>query len=211
MPEPSDDDIDHLLSRGGLGQQQKERAFAHVLATLPPRAAPAGRRRWWIWGGAGTLSLAAGVAVLVLWLRAPGGAGGPDPDLRDKGAGADAPIIDVTCLGGSLGACPRGSRVAFSLDGGRAEAAFVTAYADPIAGGQRVWYLTNQPVDAAAAGASGSVRVVSKGALIGDEQPPGHYRVDVAVTRRAVDRADLPRLPPGDLLARAHFELVVSP
>jgi hypothetical protein len=210
MREPSDDDIDHLLSRGGLGRQQKERALAHVLATLPPRPAQAGRRRWWIWGGTGTLSLAAGVAILALWLRGPG----PDGDLRDKGAAAGAPVVDMTCLGGSGGsisACPRGSRVAFSLEGGRAEAGFVTAYADPIAGGQRVWYLTNQPVDAPAAGASGAVRVVAKAAIVGDEQPPGRYRVEVTVTRRAVDRADLPRLAPADLLVRARFELVVSP
>jgi hypothetical protein len=151
------------------------------------------------------------VAILALWLRAPGGAGGPDVDLRDKGAAAGTPVVDMTCLGGSIGACPRGSRVAFSLEGGRAEAAFVTAYAEPIAGGQRVWYLASQPVDAPAAGAPRSVRVVSKGAIVGDEQPPGRYRVEVAVTRRAVDRADLPRLGPADLVARAHFELVVAP
>jgi hypothetical protein len=208
MPEPSDDDIDHLLSRGGLGRRQKERALEHVLATLPPRPA-ASRRRWsaWGWGGWGALSLAAGVTVLALWLRAPGG---PGPDLREKGA-APGPVVDMTCLGGSSGACPRGSRVAFSLDGGGAEPGFVSAWADPIGGGERIWYLTSQPLDAPAPGAAAAPRVVPKGALVGEEHAPGRYRVEVIVSRRAVARADLPRLGPADLLARARFELVVPP
>jgi hypothetical protein len=68
----------------------------------------------------------------------------PDGSFQAKGAG-DAPVIIVSCLRAQVSACPSGSRVAFALEGGHDQGGFLTAYADPIAAGERVWLLTNEP------------------------------------------------------------------
>jgi hypothetical protein len=147
-------------------------------------------------------------AALVLWVHASGDGTG---DFRAKGSSRAAPVIDMACLGASLGACPHGSRVAFSLDGGGGEAGFVTAYGDPASPGERVWYLDNEPVGARAASAGGLPRLVPNAAIVGAEHPAGLYRVTVVVSRRPLARAELARIAPTELVARAQLELVVTP
>ena len=204
MSPPSDDEIDHLLSRGKLGGSQRQRILDAALA--------ASREGFWArWRGklawsAGGLAFATGAAVLVLTLRASPTDG--EAAFRVKGAGA-APVIVVSCLGAQVSACPPGSRVGFALDGGRDQGGFLTAYADPTAGGERVWYLTNEPVGAAPGDAT--PRVIRKAALIGDGQPPGRYRVHVIFSRGPVAREALAGLEPAHTLARVELELVVAP
>ncbi len=202
-PPPSDNEIDYLLSRGKLGGSQRQRILDAALA--------ASRNGFWArWRGrlawsAGGLTLATAAAVLLLVVRTP-----PDDaaSLRPKGAG-DAPVITVACLGATLDACPAGSRVAFALDGGRDEGGFVTSYADPVATGERVWYLNNEPVGAPAEGSSR--RVLPKGILIGDGQPAGAYKVHTIFSRRPIAREELATVAPVDVVARAELDLVVSP
>jgi len=148
------------------------------------------------------------LAVAVLWVRPAGEAGST---LRAKGAPSEVPIIAMSCLGGSLNACPTGSRIAFWLEGGREEPEFVTAYADSVVDGERVWYLTNEAVSAAASRSTSSLRAVSRAALVGREQASGRYRVSVVVTRRPVPRAQLAQLTPDVMLTRASFDLLVLP
>ena len=203
-----DDEMDHLLSRGGLGGAHKERLLRGVLGRV---AVPASSRRRprWLWQTVAGLSLATGVAAFALWGRPSGETGSA---LRAKGAPSLAPVVGLSCLGGSLGACPAGSRIAFWLEGGPdKQAGFITAYADSPAGGGRVWYLTNEAAGAAPSSPVESPRVVPKAALIGQEQPPGHYRVHVVFTRHPVGRADLSRLTTAEVVTRASFDLVVSP
>ena len=103
---------------------------------------------------------------------------------RDGGRAVDL----VSCLDGQLSRCPIGSRVAFALEGGR-DAGFLTAYAQPVRRGERIWYLANESVGAPQGDAS--VRVVGKAALVGEGQPPGSYRVHAIFTRHPVAREAL--------------------
>lgn len=188
----SDDEIDRLLSRGGLGREHKRRVLRDVLGSV--HASPVPRRRLrWRWPAFAAVSLSGALAVTAFWPRASGTA---ETTVREKGALADAPIIAMSCLGGSLTACPTGSRIAFWLEGGRKQPGFLTAYADSIASGERVWLVTNE--------------VVPRAALVGREQPRGRYRVKVILTRRPVDRAELVRLTPDVIVTRATFDLVIG-
>jgi hypothetical protein len=189
----SEDELDRLLSRGGLGQEQKRRMLGNVLASVEAAATPRRRSRW-RWPAVAVLSLSGAVAVAALWARP---SGETRPDFREKGAPAAVPILAMSCLGGSLGACPAGSRLAFWLEGGPQEPGVITAYADPVAGGERVWYLTNEKAPRAA--------------LIGKEQPSGRYRVTVVLTRHPVARAELAALDSRGIITHANFDLVVSP
>lgn len=207
MPHLPDDEIDYLLSRGGLGYGQKERLLQGV---LPSVAAPLpSRRRWrWLRQTVAGLSLAGGVATFAIWGR-------PFAEkasaLRAKGTPSLGPVVGMTCLGASLAACPSGSRIAFWLEGVTADTGFVSAYADPLPGGERVWYLTNEPAPVGSPGGTESPRVIPKAALIGREQPTGQYRVHLVVTRQPVGHADLSRLTPDEVVTRANFDLAVSP
>jgi hypothetical protein len=203
MCPPSDDELDYLLSRGKLGGSQKERILKAALG--------ASREGFWArWRGkiawsAGGLTLATGAAVLLLVLRAPQD---DAASFQVKGPG-DAPLLIVSCLGADVNACPAGSKVAFALEGGRDKGGFLTAYAQPTAPGERVWYLTNEAVGAPEG--AGTPRVIRKAALIGDGQPPGSYRVHAFYTRRPIAREALANLAPGDTLAKVDVDLVVPP
>ena len=204
-----DDEMDHLLSRGGPGRAHKERLLRDVLG---PMGIPTHSRRRprWFWQTVAGLSLAGGVAVFALWGR-PSGGGRTGP-ARQRSAFTDAESSACPALADTLSACPAGSRIAFWLEGGpNKEAGFITAYADSPAGRERVWYLSNEATGATPSSPTESPRVLPKAALIGQEQPPGHYRVHVVFTRHPVGRADLSRSTPAETVARASFDLVISP
>ena len=142
VSELSDDDIDYLLSQGRLGRAHKERLLRRVLASIPSPPVTVhrpSRRRWQVLG---VLPLACAAVILALWWRPAVEKGST---LRAKGTPALAPVVGMSCLGGSVRACPSGSRIVLWLEGGTQETGFITAYADPVGGGERVWYLTNEP------------------------------------------------------------------
>lgn len=193
MSELSDDEVDRLLSRGRLGQEDQQRILGSVLASVQA-SEPRPRRRRWRWPAFAIISLSGALALALVWVRP---AREPGSDVRDKGAAGPAPIIAMSCLGGSLGACPTGSRIAFWLEGQAKDPGFVTAYAEPAAAGERVWLLTNQ--------------TVPKAAVIGEGRASGRYHVTVVLTRRPVEHAEVGRLGQEVVVARATFDLVVSP
>lgn len=193
MSELSDEEVDRLLSRGTLPREQKQRMLGEILASAqPPRARRPPSR--WRWPAFAIVSLSASLAAVLLWGRPSASI---DSAMREKGGGAEAPILQVACLEGALGACPAGSRIAFWTEGGRKAPGVVTAYADPAGGGERIWYLTNE--------------AVPKAALVGKEQPPGRYRLNVFLTQHPVARAELARLGPDVIVTKASFTLVVAP
>jgi hypothetical protein len=203
MPSRSDDELDFLLSRGKLGGSQRARILEEAVAGS--RGGFWTRWRAKLAWSAGGLVLAGGVAAMLMTLHAEEENG---PSFRSKGS-ANAPLIVAFCLGAQLSACPAGSKLAFALEGGRDAGGFLTAYADPIGTGERVWYLTNEP--AAEAQADGSRRLFTKGALIPEGQPRGSYRVHAIFSRHRVAREALVGLPAAQTLAKADFDLVVSP
>jgi hypothetical protein len=200
MHDPSDDRLDYLLSRGRLSGPQKSRILEQVMRAAG--AVPAQRpRRWWAWGGGLGLAVAA-AAALLLWIRpAP-----PAPDFRTKGVGANAVGIELWCLGGELQACPHGSRVAFSVEGGgeggKDATAFLSAYAVPSFPGERVWYVLNEPL----AGTT-----IRRAVQVGTEHGTGLHRVEVVLARRPLSRPEVLAPTTTDVIARAHFDLRVTP
>jgi hypothetical protein len=210
MSDPPDDEIDYLLSRGSLASAQRERILGNLLASAHAVPAPERKRRfgWW---GASALGLAAGAVALLLWVRAP--RRDQPVHFATKGHGAtEGPFVEMTCLGASAKACPIGSELAFSIEGGRPEGGLVSAYADPLGRGERVWYLTNERLSAPVPSGGSSMRVAPKVARVGDEHSPGPYRVTVIVTDDPVARAAATTvLQGGNVLARAEFELEVVP
>jgi hypothetical protein len=202
MSPRSDDEIDYLLSRGKLGAKQRQRIFDAALSASRDGlwARWRGRLGW----SAGGLMLATGVAVALLVLRAP------DRDAAGfgvKGASGGT-LITVACLGAEMTACPSGSKLAFAIEGGRDNGGFLTAYAEPIGPGERIWYLSNEPVGAPQ---GDGARVLKKAAVIGDGQPAGRYRVHAIFVPGPVVRETLTAGPRDDALARVELELVVAP
>jgi hypothetical protein len=193
VPDPSEDEIDHLLSRGRLGHGHKQRLLRDVLASVQASAQPRHRFRP-RWLAFSALAVSGALAVVVLRARPLSETGA---SLREKGATAQTPIISMACFGASLGACPTGSRLAFWAEGGAGERGFATAYADPVGGGERIWYLTNSALPGAA--------------LVSKEQPAGRYDVRVVLTRRPVERVAVADLPPDLVVAHAKFDLLLSP
>ena len=205
----SDDEIDYLLSGGGLSGQQLERIRGRLITTAARTHARARRRIMLAVTAAGAIAAAA-AAVLIL-PRAPG----DRETMRAKGAAASgarpSPVsLQVACLGGSLSACPRGSVLGFSVAGSE-QPGFVTAFADPAEGaGGRLWYFVDQPLGRAAGGR----RVLATGARVAGEHTARRYRIHMLLASRPLgrDRAAAAAVLSGpDLVARDVVDLEVVP
>jgi hypothetical protein len=140
-------------------------------------------------GWAGT-ALAAAAAVLLM-VRVPGeepGGGGRILEEGDLGARL---VLEVTCKGGTLQACPKGSELVFTLSGKRAHG-FLSEYAEPVGReGERVFYFSKEDgmaeVGPAAEVASGTKRAVR----LSDEHRAGRYRVHAFVADRMLSREEM--------------------
>ena len=131
---------------------------------------------------------------------------------QDRGSKTTSlPSVDAQCLRATLGACPRGSILAFSVRGA-AVGTFVTSYFEPttpITPDPRVWLLSNEPT---AAQAPGAIGVLARGARVPDRQDAGRYHLEVLVTKRPLSREEATRTRLGDdLVSRARFDLTVPP
>jgi hypothetical protein len=101
----------------------------------------------------------------------------------------------------------------FSIRGGGGSGGFLAGYAEPRAGGERVWYFSADSETPAVPAAAAEQTVAFERAIrIGPETPPGEYRVHLFLTRAPMPRSAL--LAPGnpaDILARREATLVVVP
>jgi hypothetical protein len=209
----TDDEIDYLLSGGGMSGEQRDRIRARLLAEARPRAHRRGRAAF-VLGAVGSVAAA---AALLLVPRAMN----DTEAMRAKGAGnasvgsavsAPPPSLQVACLGGTLSACPRGSLLGFSVRGSELPG-FVTAFADPIDGaGERIWYFSDQPLASAHALAGGDTRVLAAGARVGPEHSARRYRIQLLLARQPLGRGRAAANPSApDVVARAVLELEVLP
>jgi hypothetical protein len=132
--------------------------------------------------------------------------------LRPKGIAGPAPIVvNVTCLRGTLRACPRGSLLAFSTQGSTlGEPMFLTAYLHRGDAGPRVWLLRDEPAGSGAANTEG---LLPRAARIPESQPPADYTVEVLISRRPLSLASEGAVEPAprDVVERARFEATVTP
>lgn len=178
---PSDDDLDMMLAGGRLGGPAKERIGDVLGDRVTPQRAPFfTRARNLLMAG---MVLAAGAAALVVLLPRTGVDG-----FGAKGTGAEGPALEISCVGGSLAACPVGARLLFAVEG--ADSGFLAAWADPVAGGERVWYFSRDSQSPALAPIAGT-QISPKAILLGPEHAPGEYRVHVLVTGEPLSRAEL--------------------
>jgi hypothetical protein len=196
-PPPSNDELDMMLAGGRLGGPAKDRIFEAVAGQVAPRKRPFNLRALLAAG----LVVSGAAAALVLLPR-------PREDgFHTKGAGGDAPTLELSCAGGTMAACPVGARLLFAVEG--ADRGFLAAWADPAGGGERIWYFSRDgqaPVLTRAAG----TQVAPKAILLGSEHRPGDYVVHVLVTSEALSRTQLGDDTPA--IARRDFPLrVVSP
>jgi hypothetical protein len=196
----ADGEIDRLLARGGLGGAGREQILEQLL-TGARQTAPR-PQRWRLWLGATTLALSAAAAVvLVVAPRAH------EPEFRSKGPASGAPVLDVGCPPASLGACPRGATLVFSVLGAVVPG-HLQAWADRTDGGGRVWYLSAETQTAALAPGPGT-QPVRSGVRIGDEHLAGSYLVHVVLSTEPLPRGALLAGTGAGVLAHATFPMTV--
>jgi hypothetical protein len=197
-----DRDLDFLLAQGRLPGPVKERIKDQLLASVRAEEQPARRRvgLWAGWAAGAATALALGAFLLLPRLR-------PDDGFSAKSAGGGSPL-EVQCLGASPAACPLGSTLLFVV-GGSARAGYLTAFAEPDGGGERIWYFSAQ--DEAPAVAADRTVPLRKGIVLGTEHRPGHYQLRLLLTDAPLARADaLAGRPPG-LIAESSLPLQVVP
>jgi hypothetical protein len=196
---PSDDDADMMLAAGRLGGPAKDRIFEAVMDQVEPR-------RGWLASvraklAAGMLVAVTATAALLIVPRLR-----PD-ELTAKGpAGGQGPSLDLSCTGGALTACPAGARLLFVVEG--APDGYLAAWAEPVSGGERIWYFSRESQSPALAPVAGT-QVAPKAIQLGPEHAPGEYLVHVLVTRTPLSREELRQI--SDPLAQRRFSLRVVP
>ncbi len=134
------------------------------------------------WGSA---AVAAAAAVLLM-VRAPTEPGGRR-HVDESGDLSPRPVIEVTCRGGTLSACPRAAEIVFAI-AGKGVQGFLSAYAEPIGGeGERVFYFSDEDggakITTGGQGAGGGV--AERAVRIPDAQRAGRYRVQAFLAEAA--------------------------
>jgi hypothetical protein len=178
----SRNELDRLLARGRLSGPRRDRIFESVERRVHPIGAVVRSRFVMI---AGPLVLAAAVALVLK----------PAAFRRDEFAskGGPATTVQIDCLGGTLSACPRGSKLAFRLDAG-ASRFYVQAYAQPDdPGAERVWYFPTASAPAPYVDTSAEDRKLEKGIVIGPEHGAHRYRIHVVTSSMPLSREEVLR------------------
>jgi hypothetical protein len=209
----SDEDLQRLLARGRLGGPARERVLDRVLdKTAPART----RRRAWLVPL--VLALGSGVALLVLVIR-------PRPDdvvvVRPRsdedrwrnarwgikgGATAAAVTLEARC---AEGACRPGSTLLFSAFGA-ATPGYLEAYAEPAAGGGRIWYFSAETESPLVPASAQATQPAGRGIVIGPEHAPGTYQVHLFFCSAPLPQALLLQGTDPRILARAIVPVVIT-
>ena len=198
-------ELDSLLGRGSIGATRRDAILETVLSRVRAESPARMRRRWSV---AGIATVA--VAAAALFLFVPRSSLPSLSPFRAKGTAgvlAPRPSTEIECLGATLDACPAGSLLAVRAAGVRG---FVSAWAEPVGGGERIWYFsaeTQSPlVDPALTSSAATTRAVK----IGHEHVASAYVVEMRVTERPMGRGDLIRIPASAVLASGRALLTVT-
>jgi hypothetical protein len=141
-------------------------------------------------------------AALVIAIVLPGSDG-----LRAKGAHTRAPALEIACAIGGASSCPRGAVLTFRVEDA-IEGGYLHAWAEPGAGGERVWYFSGP--EAVPVEAGRGLHVLRRGARIVAGQAPGRYAVRLVLARERLDREALLDRPRA-VLADVTVPLEVTP
>jgi hypothetical protein len=202
MTDPSDEELDRLLSRGRMGAPDRQRVLGRVLdATAPKKSRVAG------WAGVFAFVSAGAVAAAVLLVR-----GRPDDAFTSKGsAGAATPRVEASCIDGDPSRCAAGSTIVFRAENCEA-GGYLAAFAERAGSKDRIWYFPSKsdptlPQVPAAA----EPRVLGRGARIGPEHTPGPYVVTMILLRHPLTREQIADGTSPDLLHRWTATIEVTP
>jgi hypothetical protein len=199
-----DSELDALLARGRLSGPTRDRVLNGVLEKVQP-AAPRRRVRstaLLVLPAAAAIALLVGGGRLASTLSGRRDASGT---FNAKGAASDAVHVDAACTGGPMLACPRGSRLVFRVQAGD-RSGFLTAYAAPAGGGERIWYFSAESESPFVQ--SG---VLERAVVIGPEHAADRYVIHALVTARSLTRAEALRAQPRSLLGDDSQELSLLP
>ncbi len=174
----NDDELDSMLAKGALSGPERDRVFEQVWQRVRPAASHARGRL--VAGGLLLLVAAAG-AVLTVTARTRSN----EAFLARGRSAADAPV-DVVCTGGTLRACPHGSRLLFRSD----RAGFLAAYAQPLNGGERIWYFSAGGEVPFVGSPAVSDRPAERAVVIGPEHTAGAYDLHVLIGSRPLSIAE---------------------
>jgi hypothetical protein len=202
------EELDALLGRGGLGATRRDSVLEAVLESVK---AERPSRVWWRWSFAGLGAAAAATAALFLLLPRPSPQPVAPSTFRAKGLAAQTPAatpaVEIECSGGPLDACPSGSLLLVRGVGVRG---FVAAWAEPVGGGERIWYFSADTSSPRVDGIAPEATSPSRAVRIGPEHKAGAYVVETRITDRPLTRAELLHLPVGAALAAGRVSLSVT-
>lgn len=174
------DDLDRLLARGRLSGPQRDRILERVLDKTANTRRLRLKRVVMV---AAPLVAAAAALILVPRLE-------KSSDFSGKGAGGS--VIEATCSGGLLSACPIGATLVFRFDG-VSTPAYVQAYATPSPpnAGERVWYFPTSVVPAPQLTANAPSEVLQKAVVIGPEHSANAYEITVVLSAEPLSKEEL--------------------
>jgi hypothetical protein len=195
------EDIDSLLGRGSIGASRRDAILQTVLARVQAETS-ARTRRWWSFAGLGCAAAAVALIFLMPSFSPPS-----SPPFRAKGTVSITPSVQVECLGATLARCPTGSLLVVRVDGVRG---FVSAWAEPLGGGERVWYFSAETFSPLVDGISAAPAAATRAVRIGPEHALGTFVVYIRVTLRPIGRDDLLRLSATAALVTAQVSLSVT-
>lgn len=203
QPSPSDNELDELLGRGTVGAARRDAILDRVLAQVKTERGGVRRRRWPVAG------LGVAVAAAAAWLLlVPRWSHTDVPVFRAKGSSTPATTTGMAleCVGGQVDACLAGSLLVVRVSGLRG---YVAAWAEPVNGGERIWYFSADGYSPLVDGTAAPGAVTSRAARIGAEHGPGTYRVQLRLTEKPMTQTELLQGAAGSELASAHERLKV--
>ena len=199
----NDQDIDFLLARGRRSGRQREETLDRILDRVVPGRAT--NRRAWLAGA--SMAAAAAAASRSSW-RGHMATEGP---FAARGTSGAAPRVDLVCAGGSLDACPQGSRLLFAASAG-GRTGYLAAYAEPVGGGgDRVWYFSAEHTAPVLVAGAGGAAPLDAAVQIGPEHRAGRYFVHLVVAARPLSREEALRPPAAETLSSETIPLDVVP
>ena len=165
-------------------------------------------RRWGLALGAGlSLATAAGVVRMI----APAVRTRPSGFTpRGAAVGPSDVELQLICTSGTLAACPRGAKVVFAVRGG-APGGYLAAWADPVGGGERVWYFSAEGQSPHLAAGAAGASALARGVRIGAELAAGTYDVHMVLSTDPLARVAVAHLGSGTpgILAQRTVSLTV--
>jgi len=192
MKPEREEKLQALLAGSKLSGPARDKVLANVLGGT------AKKPRRLVWIGAATAGLAMAAAVLLLVF--------PPDGFRSRGG--SKPIVEVGCVDGTLASCPRGSALLFRVSGSK-DGGFLSAWAEPEAGGERIWYFPTSTTANPAVAPKSETQTLPVGVRIGPEQQPGAWVVHLLLSKRPLNRDQVLALPVAERVAEARVKMVV--